>query len=139
VVINILLLAVFVYGLSVHLIQPIYTNDNSYLSFVMSALMLTNVGLSIFYSWKTVKPQWIEDYVYFVSGKFLFIGIAGTLVGLSILFNSLHLENASSDQVNQTIGLLINGMKTMVNCTLIGVICKLWSDLLLTLNEQVNQ
>ena len=136
--INVLFIGLFVAGLAFNILQQIYVNDVSKITYLITGMMFLNVILSIYNSWNKelsffLKITKIDNYLDYIQDKFPFIGICGTLVGLILLVDAIQLTGSGdiSAQVSNIIIVLKESMRTMFNPTLVGVVAYLWTSLLL--------
>jgi hypothetical protein len=83
------------------------------------------------------KKSKIDLFLRFVSGRIFYVGLAGTFIGLHYLMELLHLSSsgASTEQVTVILNIMKHSMDTIFNTTLIGIVVKLWTDLLIWQKE----
>ena len=122
---NILALSLYIIGLFLGFIQPLYQNDASHLTYLLTFLMLFNVGASIYDSFR--PTNWIDKYLVFFDEEFLFIGLIGTLVGLTLMIISIKNHGIQADQLDGLIKDFIAGLSSMFNATLFGIVCFVWT------------
>jgi hypothetical protein len=79
------------------------------------------------------SKTWIEKWIYFIKDKFLFIGLAGTLVGFFGLMQGLLVISAAGStgqaEISGMISHIVISCQTIFAPTLMGIIAKLWTDL----------
>ena len=124
---NLLGVSLFIVGIFLGLLQPLFQNDASHLTYLLTFLMFVNIVLTIY---DTSRPtKWIEDYLIYFEEEFLFIGLAGTLIGFTLLVLAVraHGLGGGADQLDNLIKDFIGGMATAFNATLLGLIYYLWT------------
>jgi hypothetical protein len=143
--INILLISLYLVGFAFGLIGPLYTNDISRISYVITILLSINVILSVYDSYKKDKDTYynfkkskVSKYVDFVTDKFPYIGLCGTVIGFIGLVEVAFIINAGNplDQLGSIITSIKSSLHTLFNTTLLGIGAYLWSSILIFMGEE---
>lgn len=128
---NIFGLALFTFGLLNHTIQPVFANDVTHMTYVISALMALAIGLS---SWDAVKGTTrFRSFLKFQIENYYLLGLAGTVIGFLLLVGVLGSaiatmgQSSGSDQLPDIMKALSEGLRTSFGPTLVGVVCWIWT------------
>lgn len=109
-VLIILAIAILFGGYELGVLEPLYTQDKTYITWLISALWLVSVGLMAIPDWKLIK---------FISGLLPSLGLLGTLVGLKI---------ALGGAVGEDYNLRDLGVYSAVNTTILGIVGNMTLD-----------
>jgi hypothetical protein len=136
-------LAVVAISFAYRMIQPFYLNDDSHITYLISIILCVNIFFSL---WQALSvDKWDNNgenpaysirmsFLRFISGKFFYIGLLGTIFGLHELFESIHAGGQgalASDQINNIIIAIKSGLETLFNPTFFGIIAYLWTKTLI--------
>lgn len=139
-------------------VLPIFLEDASRLTIICAALMAATLvvttlnGLEIDHWSKSRKglsdmdPAWWEECLSqmtslprFLKAKvFLYLGLAGTVIGLSLFAKHMALDSgqASTDAIKATLQAIQGSMLTAFNATLVGIVCKVWTETIVYIQER---
>jgi hypothetical protein len=123
------------------LVQNIFVEDASRLTWVSAALL---VGVIVYATWQTYRFDRMDQhdehaieaamaFPNFLKAKvFLYLGLCGTLVGLSIFVSHMAADSsvANADGITATLNAMKASMKTAFNATLVGIVAKLWVEIM---------
>jgi hypothetical protein len=132
--INALSLSLFGLGAIYGIVQPLFINDVSHVSFLMMGMMTIVVCMSVAAAtrnigyWGSAESRW-SRYMEFIAPKFLFVGIIGTLIGLASAV--AHLGVADLSDITKAIPFVLQSLKTLFNTTILGIVCYIWTETLL--------
>jgi hypothetical protein len=126
---------------------PIFTNDASYLSYAIAGLFVLGWGWSLKevlqtswaldaakvdgyppaqnwdYDKAAVKTEWLEN----ISEWLVGLGLLGTVVGFSIALSGIDQGSLMQAQGAQnSVGTLMEGMRTALSTTLLGAALAIW-------------
>lgn len=105
-------------------LTPIYSNDETYITYFITALFITTT-ISIGYK-SIVSKNRRDDYSreWFVSDAALTLGMLGTIIGFMIMLYGTfgNLDVVSQDTIKQILGSMTSGLYTALNTTLVGLI-----------------
>ena len=132
-----LLATAWAYGLVAH----VFLEDASRLTWVSAALL---VGVIVYASIQTFRLDKLDEhdehsieammaFPNFLKSKvFLYLGLCGTLVGLSLFVSHMASDpsNSTAEGIASTLIAMKLSMKTAFNATLVGIVCKLWVEII---------
>lgn len=133
IIFNFLVLSSVVVGLFYHIIQPIFLNDASGMSYIIAIFMFSIVIFSIYESiWST---KWIIPLIKFEEKNLYLLGLVGTLIGLitlvGVIGNAVGAGSDNSELLGKVLVGFASGMRTSFNPTLTGIVCWIWTRHLL--------
>jgi len=129
--INILILSLIIAGFAYGIVAPLYINDISYITYlitiIMSFILISSEYITILSKDSTLYLKCYK----FLSRNFLLLGLFGTLIGLSSLMMEIKTGNgASTEVINGIISAIKGSMQTTFNATMMGIVAKLWTNLI---------
>lgn len=131
--INLFAISLIIIAFIFNIAQQVYANDISKLSYVISGLMIFVVLISEYDEYYENNSETVLALLMYIRRNILYVGLAGTLVGLTTVFGSLLITNSGgTDQLNTILGNMIIGLKTLFNTTLLAIIARVWIDSIIT-------
>ena len=135
---NILAIGAVIVGMFFNLIQPVFMNDASHLTFVIAFLLLVNISLIVY---DTIKPtKWIDNYIEYHKDESLYLGLAGTVIGflsvvaiIGMAIGNTSTGGAGGELIYQVLGNFAGALKTSFCPTLVGIVSYLWTNRLVYL------
>ena len=127
--INIFVLSLIGICLIYGIVQPLYGNDISKLSYVMSMIMASIVVAAEYATYHIQNKEFMKlcmKEFRWITTKITWIGLAGSVIGMIALLSSLNVADLS--QISSILVAMFYGAKTMFNTLLIGLAAKLWTD-----------
>ena len=143
-IINVFFLSLYIIGLDYGIIAPLYTSDASKISFLISLLMgIIMVSSSVesfnqerknknFFVKKDEYTK-IDEFMDFMSDKFLYVGLSGTLCNLIIIARLLITNSSQTgdQQLTAAINTISGGLASVFSCLLLGIVSKIFVDILI--------
>lgn len=131
---NLLGIGLMAVGLFLGVVEPIFVNDLSYLTYVIAATMVSIIFVSLYDSF--VWTDWGRGYMKFQEGNLTKLGLAGTLIGLIFLIGVIsavvaQMGGHTDDMIPRTLEAFAGAMRTAFNPTLVGVAGWYWTGWLL--------
>lgn len=126
ILVNSFLIALVIVGYFYGFVAPVFNNDISYATYGISFIIGLNIMLELWteylYNFKGAVNPRIESFLEFISDKFLYIGVVGTLIGFSHMMLGIN----SNGSIQNAIESVKVGCLTLGNSTLVGIIGYLW-------------
>lgn len=149
---NILCLGLVAVGWAYGFVGPVFHDDASRLTSLCAVLMIVTIlystgkgfqldRLSLSYgTFITRTPASTEMALaeygalpnFLKSKVFLYVGLAGTVIGLSLFAKHMVIEGgeASSDSIKATMRAMQTSLQTAFYATLVGIVCKVWVEVI---------
>lgn len=149
---NILCLGLVAVGWAYGFVGPVLADDVSRMSSVCAALLGVVIAYTTYTGFQLDRIVSRGDYGIFLrqaqssayaqlgallafpnllkSKVFLYLGLAGTVIGLSLFASTMGHTEASADGIKAIITSMQSSLKTAFNATLVGILCKTWVEVI---------
>jgi hypothetical protein len=128
VIVNIFLLSLILVGYFYGYVAPVFNNDISKITYLISFIIGLNIIAELWteylYNFKNKESESVEAWLDFIRDKFLYLGVAGTLIGFSHMMGGIN-SNATIQEAIESVKV---GCLTLGNTTLAGIVGYLWVD-----------
>lgn len=134
-VVNIFLLCLVTVGLFYGILTPLFTNDESHITYFLGVTVIGFVVLQIRNVYNKEKNNItgktdVDDWLNFIRGKYLFIGLLGTIIGFRLITEGLNeVIGMTNMDVVTVLKATVGGLKTLWNTTIVGIVSFLWISL----------